>query len=90
MGDAFSISGVLAQPVLTIYNNQGVAISSNIGWAGDATLASVFPAVGAFPLNSSHNDSAVLVSLPPGNYTAQVSGLNSGTGIALCEIYEVK
>jgi len=40
-------------------------------------------------LNPAHADSVVLVSLPPGNYTAQVSGLNIGTGIALCEIYEV-
>jgi len=40
-------------------------------------------------LNPAHADSVVLVSLPPGNYTAQVSGLNSGTAIALCEIYEV-
>jgi RNA polymerase sigma-70 factor (ECF subfamily) len=30
------------------------------------------------------------ISLPPGNYTAQVSGLNNGTGVALCEIYEVQ
>jgi hypothetical protein len=31
----------------------------------------------------------MLVTLPPGNYTAQVSGANSTTGIALVEVYEV-
>jgi len=35
-------------------------------------------------------DSALLLTLPPGNYTAQVGGLNGGLGIALCEIYEVQ
>ena len=50
---------------------------------------SAFTATGAFTLNPAHADSVLLLTLPPGNYTAQVSGLNGGTGIALCEIYEV-
>jgi len=29
------------------------------------------------------------VNLAPGAYTAQVTGVNSGTGIALVEVYEV-
>jgi hypothetical protein len=32
----------------------------------------------------------LLTSLPPGTYTAQVSGANGGTGEALIEIYEVR
>ena len=34
-------------------------------------------------------DGALRVTLPPGNYTAQVSGVGSTTGTALIEIYEV-
>jgi hypothetical protein len=41
----------------------------------------------AFPLDSA--DSALLVSLPPGAYTAQIVGLDGSTGIALAEVYEV-
>jgi hypothetical protein len=29
------------------------------------------------------------VTLAPGNYTAQVSGVNDTTGVALIEIYEL-
>ena len=29
-------------------------------------------------------------TLPPGNYTAQVSGANGSTGVALVEIYELR
>ena len=34
-------------------------------------------------------ESAVLVTLPPGNYTAQVSGVSGGTGVGLVEVFEV-
>jgi hypothetical protein len=85
----FPLSSVLNQPVLTIYQG-GTIIYSNTVWGGDTTETNIFPTVGAFNLVAGHQDSILLLSLPPGNYTAQVSGLNSGTGIALCEIYEVQ
>ena len=44
---------------------------------------------GAFPLAAGSKDAAILISLPPGSYSAQVIGVNSTTGIALVEIYEV-
>jgi hypothetical protein len=34
-------------------------------------------------------DSAILVTLPTGNYTAIVSGKNGGTGVALVEVYRL-
>ena len=86
--DNFGLTGVLAQPVLTLFSD-GTPIYSNTIWASNGTLANIFSSVGAFALNSAHQDSALLITLPPGNYTAQVTGLNSGIGIALCEIYEV-
>ena len=87
--DEFGMTGTLAQPVLTLINNSGTTIYSNTVWGGDATIAAIFPIVGAFNLNPAHADSVLLVTLPPGNYTAQVTGVSGGTGIALCEIYEV-
>jgi hypothetical protein len=44
--------------------------------------------VGAFGLGAGSKDAVLLVSLPPGAYTAQVSGIGGG-GIALVEVYEV-
>ena len=84
----FPLSSVLNQPVLSVYQGSTVIYSNTI-WGGDATEAGLFPTVGSFNLVAGHQDSVLLISLPPGNYTAQVSGLNSGTGLALCEIYEV-
>jgi hypothetical protein len=44
--------------------------------------------VGAFPFAPGSADSAVVISLPAGAYTAQVSGVNNTTGLALAELYE--
>jgi len=46
--------------------------------------------VGAFFLNSGSADCAMIATLPPGNYTAEVSGVGNTTGIALVEIYELR
>jgi sugar lactone lactonase YvrE len=55
----------------------------------EAATPSVFTKVGAFSLATDSADSAMVITLPPGIYTAEVSGANGGTGIGLVEIYEV-
>ena len=65
-------------------------MGSNAGWAGNADIASAALTAGAFAWsNPASHDSAILVTLPPGAYTAQVSGSSGDTGVALVEIYEV-
>ena len=34
-------------------------------------------------------DAALIATLPPGSYTAQVSGVGNTTGIAIVEVYEL-
>jgi hypothetical protein len=51
-------------------------------------LAAAFTATGAFPLPLASKDAALLVTLQPGAYTAQVSGIGGTTGVALVEVYE--
>jgi hypothetical protein len=45
--------------------------------------------VGVFPLAAGSNDSAFLVTLAPGAYTAVVGGIGAATGMTLVEIYQV-
>jgi len=88
----FSVTGVLAQPVLTVFDSSGNAIASNTGWgtsSNSAQLTAAMSATGAFALPAGSADSALLLSLAPGTYTAQVSGLNNSTGTALIEVYEL-
>ncbi len=76
-------------PQLTLFNSTGQAINTNSGWGGGSALTTAFGRVGAFQLTAGSLDSAMLVTLPAGLYTVQVSGANTATGIALIEVYEM-
>ena len=45
--------------------------------------------LGAFAFAAGSSDSALLINLTPGAYTAQVSGVGGTTGVALVEVSEV-
>jgi len=92
---AFGVPSTLADPQLRIFrsNSDGTStlLQTNTGWGADPTLASAAARVGAFSWGSSATaDSAILVTLPPGSYTAQVSGASGDTGVALVEVYDVQ
>jgi len=86
----FGIPGTLAQPVLNVYDVSGAAIATNTGWGGASNLSTAFTESGAFPFTVGSADSALLVTLAPGSYTAIVSGVNNTTGTAEIEIYELR
>jgi hypothetical protein len=46
--------------------------------------------VGAFDLEDGSKDAAVVVTLPPGVYTAVISGAGNEAGLALVEVYEIE
>ncbi len=90
----FGVSGALADPQLQLYQINGdgssTLIESNAGWGGETQIAAAAASVGAFSWGTSGTaDSAVLVTLPPGAYTAEISGASGDTGISLVEVYEV-
>ncbi|HXP59037.1 MAG TPA: arylsulfotransferase family protein [Dongiaceae bacterium] len=90
----FGISNALVDPLLQVYRDNGdgapTLLGSNAGWNGDAQIAATAASVGAFGWGASDSaDSALLVTLPPGAYTAEVSGASGDTGVSLIEIYEV-
>jgi uncharacterized protein (DUF1800 family) len=83
----FGLTGTLADPQLQLFNSNGDLVLANDNWSGDdaATMASV----GAFPLTNGSRDAALVATLSPGLYTAQVSGVNNASGIAILEFYDV-
>jgi len=89
---SFGVSGTISDPNLELYDNQGALISVNDNWEEVDDLSSLTIAmgqVGAFGLEAGSKDSALLISLLPGIYTAQVSGIDGATGVALVEVYAV-
>lgn len=90
----FKVSGVLANPVLTLMSG-ATTVTSNDDWAtqtGSVTASDLMVAmasVGAFSLSPTSKDATLLLTLKPGGYTALVTGKNGASGIALVEVYEL-
>ncbi len=84
---SYGVTGVLADPQLNVYSG-GALAGSNDDWGGTAALKDAFATAGAGALVSdTSKDAALLVTLPPGVYSAQVSGANGTTGVGLVEIF---
>jgi hypothetical protein len=79
------VSGALADPTMTIVNSSNVVVASNDNWRD--TQQSEIAASGYAPPNDL--ESAIIATLPPGSYTAVVTGKNGGTGIGLVDLYQL-
>lgn len=87
----FGVPTTLARPRLRIYQGAQV-VAENENWStatNAAMIAATAAQVGAFALPPGSGDTALLLTLPPGPFTAQVSGIDASAGVALIEIYEV-
>jgi hypothetical protein len=85
----FNLSPVLADPMLELHNQNGTIMISNDDWQSDATSAANLIANGL--ALSDPKESGIFISLvPPGQFTAVLSGKDGGIGIALVEIYNLK
>ena len=82
---AFGIPGALQDPILELHNGDGSLIFENDNWRHDQEqqiLDSTIPP-------SDDREAAIVVTLPPGNYTALVRGTANSTGVALVEVYNL-
>jgi uncharacterized protein (DUF1800 family) len=90
---SFGVGGTLADPRLELFSGS-TKIAENDNWGAAIApavpvTAANFTAVGAFTWMAGSRDAALLATLAPGAYTAQVSGVGATTGVALIEVYEV-
>ena len=88
IGPSLSSVGVpdaLADPLLELHNGNGALIQANNNWRDTQELA--LQNTGLAPGNNL--ESAILISVPPGNYTAVLKGADGGTGNGLVEIYKL-
>ncbi|MGH8019247.1 MAG: hypothetical protein ACREIA_13340, partial [Opitutaceae bacterium] len=84
------VSSVLSDPRLRLYQD-GAVIAENDNWSASEDAEAIRAAatrLGAFDLAEAGNDAALLITLPPGSYTAQVEGAGA-QGVSLAEIYEL-
>src|SRR5215831_13276619 len=90
----FGIPNPLADPTLELHDDTGALIASNDNWMTTiiggiitADQVAAIRASGYAPTNVM--ESAMIISLPPGNYTAIARGVNNMTGIGLVEVYDL-
>jgi len=80
------VPGALQDPTMELYDSNGTLLRSNDNWP-DAPNAGEIQATGLAPPDN--KESAILLSLGPGNYTAVIRGANRSTGIGLAEAYKL-
>lgn len=84
---AAGVAGALSDPVLDLRDAAGNLLQSNDDWR-DGPDATALQSKGLAP--KSDYESALIASLPAGNYTARVHGYNDATGVALVEVYDLQ
>jgi hypothetical protein len=91
----FNVPNTLDNPKLVLYDQSQTPIASNDNWGNTVIDGTVITADQEGEIEnsayapSSANESVIIATLPAGNYTAIVSGVNNTTGVALVEVYNV-
>jgi hypothetical protein len=90
----FGVPTPLSDPTLELHDSTGALIASNDNWMTTIIGGIITSDQVRDILNSGHaptdpRESAIIATLPPGNYTAIVRGVNETTGIGLVEVYDL-
>jgi hypothetical protein len=82
----FGVPSALADPILELHDSRGNLFASNDNWR-DLQRAQI-EATGLAPTDN--RESAILITLSPGTYTAILRGKNLTIGQALVELYDIE
>ena len=81
----FDITGFLADPILELHGGAGELIFTNDDWRD--TQEAEIQATNIPPLEDA--ESAIVATLPVGNYTGVMGGAGGTSGVALIEVYDL-
>jgi hypothetical protein len=86
----FNIANRMDDPKLAMYVlGASTPFDTNDNWGGTAALQAAMDATSAFGIDPNSKDAALLETLAPGQYTAQVTPSTGNSGVAILEVYEV-
>jgi len=88
------VPNALADPTLELHDSTGALIASNDSWlhtiiGGIITGDQVRDIRNSGHAPTDSRESAIIATLPPGNYTAIVRGVDNTTGVGLVEVYDL-
>ncbi len=83
-----NVSGVLADPILTLIDENGAVVATNDNWMDNSSEDQMTLAdAGLEPTEDA--ESAIVTTLDPGSYTAILNGAGDTAGVALVEAYDL-
>jgi hypothetical protein len=85
LGPSLNVPNRLADPYLELYDDHGTLLAKNDDWRNGYQQQAIDSGIPP----SSDVESAIVISLNAGSYTAQVRGANGGTGTGIVEIYDL-
>jgi hypothetical protein len=90
----FGIPDALANPRLELHDGSGALLATNDDWqttiiGGIITGNQVSDIQNSGHAPTAATESAIIADLPPGNYTAILSGVNNTAGVGLVELYDL-
>ncbi|MFN2622055.1 MAG: pectinesterase family protein [Chthoniobacterales bacterium] len=83
---AVGIAQPLDDPTLELHDGNGIAIAFNDNWRDSQPTE--IEATTLAPTND--RESAIVATLPPGQYTAVLAGRADGSGIGVVEVYKIE
>ncbi len=90
----YGVPNPLADPTLELHDSTGALMASNDNWmttvfGGIITSDQVHDITDSGHAPTDPRESAIIATLPPGNHTAIVRGVNNTTGVGLVEVYDL-
>ena len=90
----YGVPNPLANPTLELHDATGALIASNDNWMTTIIGGIIFSDQVQDIRDSGYaptdpRESAIIATLPSGNYTAIVRGVSNTTGVALAEVYDL-
>ena len=86
IGPSLGFADKLADPILELRDGSGAVLEANDNWMDSPNKQAIIDST--IPPNNPL-ESAIVRSVPPGNYTAIERGVNNGTGIGVVEAYDL-
>ena len=83
---ALGVSNALPDPALELRDANGALLLANNNWQDNPMHAAALTSAGLAPANQL--ESGIPATLSPGLYTALLTGMNSGTGVGVVEVYD--
>jgi hypothetical protein len=90
LGEApFNLPGTLSAAQVSLFRSSDVSTPIDVSRVVRTQSVALSAEVGAFPLTAASGDATIVAVLAPGAYTAQVTGVDGATGLAIVEVYEL-